>query len=69
MWDQFIYYVDLFAELCGFDGSDNDYLFGWFVVAIAAALVIYAFYEAITKAIWPGEQESTHIKYQILDDL
>jgi len=69
MWDRFIYYLDLFSELCGFDGSNNNYdLLGWFVVAIAAAIVIYAFFEGITKAIWPGEVDPKHIKHQIFDD-
>jgi hypothetical protein len=48
MWDRFLYYVDLINALCGFDGTDNATVFGWVMVAIAFALVLYAFYTGHT---------------------
>ncbi len=68
MWDRFRYYLDLFITLCGFDGSGGNNYFGWLVVCLSTLIVIYAFYAAISKAIWPGEQDQSHIKHQILDD-
>lgn len=68
MWDRFQYYVDLVVTLCGFDGSEGSNYLGWFVVALSTAIVIYAFYEAINKAIWPGEADQDHVKRQIFDD-
>lgn len=68
MTERVIYYLELIATLCGFDGSDGSYYLGWFVVSIATGLVIYAFYTGISKAIYPGEEDQSHIKYQIFDD-
>ena len=62
------YYLNLLIALCGFDGTDDSVFFGWSIVGISALIVIYAFYEAITKAIWPGETNKDHVKYQIFDD-
>lgn len=62
------YYLDLVIALCGYDGTNESVLFGWIVVIISTLLVIYAFYEAITKAIWPGETNKNHVKYQIFED-
>jgi hypothetical protein len=62
------YYIDLASALCGFDGTDNYTVFGWFVIALAAAIVVYVFYVGVTKTIWPGEDDPNHIKYRILDD-
>jgi len=67
MIDRVKYYVDLLISLCGFDGSDDSLIVGWIVVVISTMIVIYAFYQAITKAIWPGEKDTNHIKYQIFD--
>lgn len=60
------YYLELVIEACGFDGSDGNAILGWSVVAIAAGLVIAAFYIGITRSLWPGEQASDHIKRRIL---
>lgn len=60
------YYIELVIEACGFDGSDGNAILGWSVVAIAAGLVIAAFYIWITRSLWPGEQASDHIKRRIL---
>ena len=60
------YYLELVIEACGFDGSDGKAILGWSVVAIAAGLVIAAFYIGITRSLWPGEQASDHIKRRIL---
>jgi len=68
MLDKILYYLDLLATLCGFDGSNNNTLFGWFVITVATVVVIYAFYQGITKMIWPGEAHRSHIKYSILND-
>ena len=68
MIDRAIYYIDLLISLCGFDGSDDSMIIGWVIVIISTGIVIYAFYQAITKAIWPGEKNFAHIKYQILDN-
>ena len=68
MWDRFIYYVDLVVTLCGFDGSEGNDYFGWFMVLLSVSTVIYACYVAITKALWPGETDETHIKYRLFED-
>ena len=60
------YYIELVIEACGFDGSDGNAILGWSVVAIAAGLVIAAFYIGITHSLWPGEQANDHIKRRIL---
>ena len=60
------YYLELVIAACGFDGSDGNAVLGWSVVAIAAGLVIAAFYIWITRSLWPGEQASDHIKRRIL---
>jgi|TARA_B110000977_G_C10989259_1_gene459239 hypothetical protein len=62
------YYVASFIALCGFDGSDGSDTLGWIVVAIALITVIWAFYVGIARAIWPGETDTSHIKYHILTD-
>lgn len=63
-----LYYINLLVALCGFDGSDGNATFGWIVISLASIIVVYAFYEGITKALWPGELDASHIKYRILDD-
>lgn len=68
MADRFLYYVDYLISLCGFDGSDGNLLFGWLITASALLIVIYAFYVGITKTLWPGETDRSHIKYRVLDD-
>lgn len=60
------YYLELVIEACGFDGSDGNAILGWSVVAIAAGLVIAAFYIGITRSLWPGERANDHIKRRIL---
>lgn len=66
--DTFLYYIELFIALCGFDGSEGGLVFGWLMVSIATVIVVYTFYQGIVKTIWPGEQDTSHIKYRILDD-
>lgn len=58
----------LFASLFGLNGTGFVFEFGWFIVAAAVAIVIYTFYFAISRAIWPGETDPSHIKYRILND-
>ena len=62
------YYMNVLIALCGFDGSAGNDVLGWVVVSIALVLVIAAIYIGISRAMWPGEEDETHIKYQILDD-
>lgn len=68
MIDRIVYYIDLLIALCGFDGTDEYTVFGWVVVSLSLALVIYVCYEAVSKTIWPGETDKNHIKYRILAD-
>jgi hypothetical protein len=39
------------------------------LVAVAALVVILAFYLAVKYTLWPGERSTTHIKRRILDDV
>ena len=68
MIDKFIYYIELVSALCGFDGSDNFKLTGSILVLLAFGFVVYCFYLAIIKLLWPQEDDVSHIKYDILDD-
>ncbi|MCB1683909.1 MAG: hypothetical protein R3E82_02700 [Pseudomonadales bacterium] len=68
MIDYLTYYFELAIALCGFDGSDDYVLFGWFAVSLAGLVVVYAFYEGVCRTLWPGETDPSHIKYQILDE-
>ena len=63
-----LYYIKLFAELCGFDGSGGGFVFGWLMVSSATIIVVYTFYQGIVKTLWPGEYDTSHIKYLILED-
>ncbi len=63
-----LYYIKLFVALCGFDGSEGGFVFGWLMVSIATVIVVYTFYQGIVKTLWPGEQDTKHIKYRILED-
>lgn len=62
------YYFELFISLCGYNGSDDSTYIGWMIVLLSTAVVVYAFYVAISRAIWPGEQSRSHIKYRVFDD-
>ena len=66
--ERFLYYVQVFSELCGFDGSEGGYVFGWVMVVLATVIVIASFYILITRMLWPGEQDENHIKRRILID-
>lgn len=68
MKEKIIYYADLISELCGFDGSAGSSLLGWVMVSLATAIVIATFYIWITRTLWPGEQDTDHIKRRILID-
>lgn len=63
------YYIDLLITLCGFDGSENNFFLGAAAVLLASLIVIYAFYQCISKLLWPGENHSTHIKRRVLDEM
>jgi hypothetical protein len=39
------------------------------LVAVAALVVILAFYLAVKYTFWPGERSTNHIKRRILDDV
>ncbi len=68
MIERFIYYIELVSALCGFDGSDEFKLTGSILVIFAFALVVYCFYVAVVRMLWPQEDDVSHIKYAILDD-
>ncbi len=68
MIEKVSYYLDFFITLCGFDGNDSTGYFAWLIVILATIVVIYAFYEGISKMLWPGETDQRHIKYQIFDE-
>ena len=68
MMERFFYYVQVFSELCGFDGSEGGFVFGWFMVGLATVVVIASFYFWITRMLWPGEEDQNHIKRRILID-
>ncbi|MCG8432900.1 MAG: hypothetical protein MJA83_02585 [Gammaproteobacteria bacterium] len=66
--ERVIYYFELLATLCGFDGRSGYSIPGMIVVLLALVAVIYAFYRAIISTIWPGETARSHIKHRILSD-
>ena len=66
MFEKILYYINLFSELCGFDGSEGGAVFGWVVVLFSTLIVIAAFYVWITRSLWPGEEDENHIKRRIL---
>ncbi len=68
MIERFLYYAQAFSELCGFDGSEGGFVFGWFMVVLATVIVIASFYICITRMLWPGEEDQDHIKRRILID-
>jgi len=68
MMERIRYYVQVFSELCGFDGSEGGIVFGWFMVGLATVIVIFSFYILITRMLWPGEEDQNHIKRRILID-
>ena len=68
MIERLFYYVELVSALCGFDGSDEFKLTGSILVTLAFGLVVYCFYVAVVKMLWPQEENLSHIKYAILDD-
>ncbi len=68
MIDRVNYYLDLLITLCGFNGNDDSLYIGWTIVILSTGVVVFAFYQAITKAIWPGEIDLNHIKYQIYNE-
>ena len=66
MMERLLYYIDLISEVCGFDGSKGNLVFGWIMVTLAALIVVVAFYIWITRSLWPGEQGEDHVKRRIL---
>jgi hypothetical protein len=68
MIESIVYYLNLFASLCGFDGTGDYVVLGWFCVFSAFLIVSYALYFAVSRMIWPGETDPQHIKYRILND-
>lgn len=68
MIERLQYYADLLVALCGFDSPEQVSLFGVVIIILAAALLIYACYRALLLTLWPGEQETDHIKQRVLDD-
>jgi len=53
---------------CGPDAASGPTPLGWVLVAIAAAIVCFAYTRAIRNTLRPGESERSHIKWRILDD-
>ena len=68
MMDRVRYYLDILASVCGFDGQAGNSVVGWFVIALAFLIVVYAFYLAITRMIFPNEENKSHIKFRILEE-
>ncbi len=68
MIERLRYYADLLVTLCGFDSPEQVSLFGVVIVVLASALLIYACYRALLLTVWPGEQETRHIKRRVLED-
>ncbi len=64
--ERLLYYIELIIEACGYNGSEGNALLGWFIVSIAALLVIMAYYYCISLSVWPGEEDQDHIKRRIL---
>ena len=62
------YYLQLFLSVCGFEGNTPGNIFALLLIITDLTIVIAAFYFAVSHIIWPGEENSSHIKYQILDD-
>jgi hypothetical protein len=40
----------------------------WMLVGLAACVVAYAFYKAVSHTVHPGETSADHIKRRILDE-
>ena len=53
---------------CGPAAASGPALLDWVLVAIAAAVVGFAFFKAVVYTLRPGERERSHIKWRILDD-
>lgn len=68
MFDAAAYYFKLFLTLCGDIVSSDISIPALLIVFFAAAVVVYAFYQAIICTIWPGETSSAHIKRKVLED-
>ena len=68
MINKLFYYIELFITLCGYDGTNGSSLFGFVVVVLSAAIVIYSFYFAVSRSIWPDESDGYPIKHSILED-
>ncbi|NRA42605.1 MAG: hypothetical protein HRU21_09915 [Pseudomonadales bacterium] len=64
--ERLLYYVELIIQACGYNGSEGNAVLGWFIVSIAALIVIAAYYYCISLSLWPGEQDQQHIKRRIL---
>ena len=62
------YILDLIASACGFDLSEPASLFGFATVVGSACVLIYASYRALVLSLSPGEDDSRHIKRQVLRD-
>lgn len=60
--------LDMFASHLSFNGGIFQLAFGWLIVAVSLAIVIYTFYFGIARTIRPGETDPSHIKYRILND-
>ncbi len=53
---------------CGPDVTSGPATLDWVLVAFAAGIVGFAFFQAIRLTLRPGECEPGHIKRRILDD-
>lgn len=69
MIEKLFYYIELFITLCGYDGTDGSSLFGAVVVIISSMIVLYSFYFAASRTIWPKSTDGYPIKYSILEDM
>ena len=66
MSERIFYYVELISAACGYNGAEGNSTIGWLMVIFSIVLVVLAYYYCISLSIWPGEEDSDHIKRRIL---
>tara|TARA_R110002167_G_scaffold134882_6_gene321189 strand:+ start:876 stop:1109 length:234 start_codon:yes stop_codon:yes gene_type:complete len=68
VFENLVHFLDSLVSHFGHSDGSSPMIFDWLMVAVAAAIVIYTFYFGISRTIWPGETDPSHIKYRILND-
>lgn len=68
MIDKSFYYFELFITLCGYNGTDGSSLSGFALIVTSVIIVVYSFYFAVTRIIWPDTADGYPVKHAILDD-